>query len=442
MLFFVFYWLAVMPCSVLSFFFQSDIMRFAIVLLVGWISISENARAGDWPQILGPHRNGIADQEKLLDRFPAEGPKTLWSYPVGEGFAGVAVSEGIAIVFHRVRGSERVEALNAKTGKPIWKKDFPATFVPSFTSDSGPRCVPLIWKKHVYVYGAMGQLRCLELATGNQVWHRDTYEDYNSKRPSRGEPPEGYFGIGSTPLVVDDKLIINIGGDKANAGLVAFSLKDGKTIWKNTAERAGYSSPILARIEKTRHVICITRLSVVSVDPDNGKLRFQFPFNALGPKVSAANPVVLNDQLFVTASYQAGAVFAKIQANTAKAVWQSDEVLSSQYTTPIVFEGKMIGIHGRQDQGAPLLRCVDPKTQKVLWEKSGLGYATLIAADGKLLIVTTEGELIVAALNTAAYRELGRTTVLDRTTRALPALADGLLYVRDTNTLKCVDLRR
>lgn len=415
-------------------------MRLVIALITLLMTLP--SLAGEWPQILGPNRNGIAEKENLLNSFPEGGPKTTWSHDVGNGFAGVAVAGGKAIVFHRVRGNERVEALDALTGKPLWQKDFPTTYQAAFVPDNGPRCVPLIHENRIYVYGAKGQLRCLELATGEQVWHRDTFDDYNSKRPFRGEPPEGYFGIGSTPLVVEEKLIVNVGGDKAEAGLVAFSLKDGQTLWKSTDERAGYSSPILAKVNDVQHVVCITRLSVVSVDPATGKLRFRFPFNAPGPKVSAANPVILDkDKLFVTASYQAGAVYAQMQAESVKTLWQSDDVQSSQYTTPILHQGKLIGIHGRQDVGNPVLRCIEPQTQKVLWEKPGLGYATLLAADGKLLILTTKGELILAALDTTEYRELGRTRLSDRTVRALPALANGRLYVRDTDVLKCFDLR-
>lgn len=415
-------------------------MRFVIAFCAFVFTIP--CAAGEWPQILGPNRNGIAAKENLTDRFSEGGPQTVWSHEVGDGFAGVAVADGKAIVFHRVGANERVEALDAVTGKPIWKNEFPTTYQPAFVQDNGPRCVPLIHENRVYVYGAMGQLRCLDFATGKEIWNRDTFDDYNSKRPFRGEPPEGYFGIGSTPLVVDDKLIVNVGGDKSDAGLVAFALKDGQTLWKSTDERAGYSSPILTTVNGARHVVCITRLNVVSVDPATGKLRFRFPFNAPGPKVSAANPLVLDqDKLFVTASYQAGAVFAQMQPDDVKILWQSDEILSSQYTTPILHEGKLIGVHGRQDIGNPMLRCIDPKTQKVLWEKAGLGYATLLAADEKLLILTTEGELILAALDTTKYRELDRAQLSDRTIRALPALANGRLYVRDTDVLKCYDLR-
>jgi hypothetical protein len=194
-------------------------------------------------------------------------------------------------------------------------------------------------------------------------------------------------------------------------------------------------------VDGVKHVICVTRLSVISLDPATGKLRFRFPFNSTGPKVSAANPVILGDKLFVTASYGAGAVYGQIQADGFKSLWESDEILSSQYTTPIQVEGKLIGVDGRQDAGNPILKCIDPMTQKVLWEKPGLGYATLIAADGKLLIVTTEGELILAALDVKAIRELARARLSNGTIRALPALANGRLYIRDTNELKCFDLR-
>ncbi len=415
-------------------FFLAGTTAVALLLSTG------TSRAGDWPQILGPNRNGIAEKENLADRWPDGGLKTSWTHEVGDGFAGPAVADGKLVVFHRVGGSERVEALDARTGKLLWKKDFEASYVPSFISDNGPRCTPLIHKNRVYVYGAMGQLRCLDFATGNEIWHRDTYQDYNSKRPFRGEPPEGYFGIGSTPLAVDDKLIVNVGGDAAEAGIVAFALKDGKTLWKSTKERAGYSSPMLATVNDVRHVLVIARLSVVSVDPANGKLQFRFPYNAPGPKVSAANPVILGDKLFVTASYGAGAVFAKIEPNNAKILWQNDDLLSSQYTTPIEHKGKLIGIHGRQDVGEPVLRCIDPLAQKVLWEKAGLGYATLLAADGKLLILTTDGELVMAALDTAAYRELARTRLSNNTIRALPALANGRLYVRDADKLMSLEL--
>lgn len=401
---------------------------------------SRSVVAGDWPQILGPSRNGVGVKERLADSWPNEGPKLVWRREVGSGFSGVAVADGIAVLFHRVEGRERVEAMHADTGKPIWTDDAPAKFVPSYTSDSGPRSVPLIHKGRVYVYGALGVLRCLELKTGKEVWQRDTFRDYCTQRTRRGEPPEGFFGIGNTPIVVDDKLIVNVGGDEKTAGIVAFSLTTGKTLWTATDVRASYSSPIFAKMNGEQHVIFAARFHVISVNPQDGSERFRIPFGRPGPNVTAATPLMLNDHLFVTASYNFGAVFAKIGKSAAEVKWESDEVLSSQYSTGIATDGKIIGIHGRQDVGASALRCIDPMTKKVVWEKPDFGYATLIAADGKLIIVKTDGECVLAEQSSKEYRELDRARILPGTTRALPALANGKLYVRDDRSLKCVEL--
>src|SRR4051794_30111673 len=113
-------------------------------------------KAGDWPQILGPTRNGVAVGEHIAAKWPAAGPKTVWQREVGSGFAGVAVSKSAAILFHRIGDKEIVEALDAGTGKPLWKTESPADYSPSYTEDDGPRAVPVIAGKHVYTYGASG----------------------------------------------------------------------------------------------------------------------------------------------------------------------------------------------------------------------------------------------------------------------------------------------
>jgi len=128
--------------------------------------------AGDWPQILGPDRNAIARGESLADRWPDDGPKVLWEHAVGQGFAGPAVAGNRVVVVHRVDGQERVEALDAKTGKPLWQTGFPATYRGGISPDNGPRCVPLIHDGYVYLHGAQGDLHCVSLETGQTRWSR------------------------------------------------------------------------------------------------------------------------------------------------------------------------------------------------------------------------------------------------------------------------------
>jgi outer membrane protein assembly factor BamB len=147
--------------------------------------------------------------------------------------------------------------------------------------------------------------------------------------------------------------------------------------------------------------------------------------------------LIVKEQLFLSASYGIGARLVNFKGDT---VWDSNDLMSSQYTTCIEHQGLLYGVDGRQDIPPANLKCFDPVTQKVLWTKDGFGYATLIKADGKLLIVKTDGELVLAALNSSKYQELARTRLFNDTVRALPALANGRLYVRDGRTLKCVDL--
>lgn len=412
---------------------------FSVLALLGTLPLTV-ASAGDWPQILGPGRNGVAQNEKLAARWPAGGPPVVWTRPVGSGFAGIATVGDTAILFHRQGDKEIVQALNTGTGKPVWSQSFESDYVPSFNPDSGPRATPLIHDGRVYVYGARGRLACLSMSDGSIVWDRDTYKDFSSKRPSRGEPPEGYFGFASSPILEGNRLLLNIGGQDG-AGIVAFDATNGKTLWKATDDRASYSSPVAATIAGQRHIIFATRLNVVSLDPSNGRELFRFAFGRLGPAVTASNPIVLGDNVFVTGSYNFGAILAKAGPSGAVELWSSDEIMSSQYTTCVEHKGTLIGIHGRQDVGRAALRCFEPKTKRILWTEENFGYATLLLADDKLVILKTDGELVLAKASTSEYTELSSTELFTSTTRPIPALSNGLLFARDGSTLKCVDLR-
>lgn len=409
--------------------------RWSLCLAIGLFVSS--GRAGDWPQILGPHRNGVAVDEHLADNWPAGGPIPLWSRPVGSGFAGVSVSGDLAILFHRLGDEEIVEALDLDTGRPRWKIPFPATYSPIISDDNGPRATPVIDADRVFVYGAMGNLHCIDLASGNTIWSRDTFDDFHAKQASYGEPAEGFFGMASTPIVEGDKLLVNVGG-QGQAGIVAFSRDTGQTVWKATGERASYSSPVAVTVNGVRHLIFVTRLNVFSVDPDTGDVRFQFPFGRPGPTVNAASPLVFGRHLFVTASYGIGGVLAEIGGDEAEVIWRDSKTLASQYTTCIEHQGRLFGIHGRQDGRPADLRCFDPMTRKMHWTQPLFGYASLLKAGDKLLILKTDGNLVLASANVNRYEELARARVSRTTTRALPALANGRLYVRDTRTLRCL----
>ncbi len=402
---------------------------FFLFIATSWQPVS----AGDWPQILGVNRNGIAVDEKIADTLPAGGPAKVWQAEIGSGFAGAAVADQKLVLFHRLENKDTLTAYDAETGKEIWSQGFETSFIPQIVPDDGPRAVPTIYKDRVYALAPNGGLYCVDMKTGKPLWQRQTQKEFNA--------PAGYFGSGSSPLVEGKLLIVNVGGDKAGAGVVAFDLETGMTEWKSVNDQASYSSPIAVTESGTRHLLCVTRMNFVSLDPVTGKERFRTPFGQRGPTVNAAIPVLMKNQVLLTASYGIGAELLTIQPNKVEVNW-NDEVLASQYTTPIVHDGMIYGVDGRQDGGSVTLKCFDPKSRTVAWTQTLSAYATLIAADGKLLVMHTNGLLKVVALNKKAYREIASATLLPGTTRALPALANGRLYVRNDNTLKCVSLAK
>jgi outer membrane protein assembly factor BamB len=278
-----------------------------------------------------------------------------------------------------------------------------------------------------------GQLVCLNLADGNERWSRDTRQDFRFN--------DSFFGAGSSPLVVGGKLLVNVGG-RDGSGIAAFSLDTGETVWKATDDGASYSSPVTAIIDGRPHALFITRQSFLGVDPDNGQVRFQMPFGRVGSTVNGANPLVVDDtHVLLTASYGVGGRLVDVSGSAAETVWDAGDVISSQYPTPVVYQQAVYGLDGREDIGVPSLRCIDPLSGKVHWSQDNFGMATPILAGDTLLLMQTDGELVLVDPTTEAYRELARFRLFHGTTRALPALSEGKLYVRDTQTLKCFDLR-
>jgi outer membrane protein assembly factor BamB len=393
------------------------------------------AHGGDWPQILGPSRNGVAQQEPPLTAWPASGPRRVWSSSIGAGFAGPAVVGNRVLSFHRVKNADRIACLDAATGQPVWQTDFTASYAGGVNPDNGPRCVPLVHDSRVYLFGAAGSLHCVQLADGKTVWSREAYADFNGQ--------EGYFGAGSTPVVADSKLLVNIGG--RNAGIVAFDLANGNTLWKATDERASYSSPAIARVQDVPRVIFVTRLNCVALDPRNGQVAFSFPFGQTGPTVNAATPLIADGHLFLSASYGVGAKYSRLSAPPVE-VWANDESMSSQYSTCVYRDLHFYGIHGREDYQSGELRCIEAATGRVRWSAAAPLTGSLILVGDQLLILTTDGQLLLARAQPDKYTELARAKISRHLTRSLPALSQGRLYFRDNADsgapqLHCVQLR-
>lgn len=405
-----------------------------LVLLAGLLGGAPGPLpAGDWPQILGPHRNGIAVGEQIAASWPAKGPRVTWQRDVGPGYAGVAVVGETGYLFHRIKSEEVVEAFEAATGNPLWKQAYPTTFYPSVggSNGEGPLCVPTVVEGRVITFGAQGVLSAFDAKKGDPLWRRDTHADFSAL--------EGYFGAGSAPLVVEKTVIVNVGG-REESGLVGFDLQTGQTLWTKSTEQGSYAAPVSTEVDGIPMVVAVTRLKCIALSPSTGAIFWQFPFGQRGPTVNGACPLILKNHLFLTASYGVGAGYWQFGITDIKPVWKKDGVLSSQYTTPIEYEGRLYGIHGRDDVPPADLVCIDPTTGKRLWSEQDFGYATLVRSEARMIAVKSDGTLVLIDLNPEGYRQLAQANVFKSTVRALPALSGGGLFLRDEKTLKRFDL--
>lgn len=397
--------------------------------------------AADWPQFLGPQRNGIADgnEPALPDSFPSD-LKPLWQKSVGSGFAGPVVVGGKVIVFHREGSDMTTEALDVKTGKALWRSVYLTDYVDSFGFDNGPRATPAVSGGKVFLHGPEGRVTALDLESGKEIWAYDTAAAVGSQ--------QGFFGRAPSPLVVGEHVLVAAGGmnDGKPAGLIALSAATGKLAWTSVADEAGYASPVVMPPgTKDGNVLAWMRNRLWVVGADTGKVVDSIPLRSrMDASVNAATPVSCGDnRWFVSAGYGVGANLFRILPPAKPVfdqVWAKQDLLDCHYSTPVCKDGHLYGFHGRQETGQ-VLRCVDVATGKKVWESSKVPGGTLVLVGDKLLVVTEQGELWIVRATPGQYEQLAALQILRAGHRSHAAYADGVLYARDTEHLVALKLR-
>jgi len=373
----------------------------------------------DWPQLLGPNRNGIYTDADV--KWPTA---FAWTRDAGEGFAAPVIAGGKVILFHRRDNQEIVEAFDAATGKTLWKTGYPTTYKDDYGFDEGPRSAPTVADGVVYTYGAQGMLQALDLATGKRKWQVDAQSLYGAKK--------GFFGTACSPLAAGARLYLIVGGTKF--GVAAFDTATGTIKWTATNHNASYSSPILARFG----VVFFTRHGIVVADPANGRITYEQEWRARSSvSVNAATPVADGDTLFVTASYGTGAIALDFSTKPPSRLWSNDDSLSAHYATPVVRDGYLFGLHGRTEEGQDL-RAVELRTGRVAWSMKTFGSGSVTLIRDKLLFLRQDGQMFQITPTPAKLDVTGNFRVLDGRVRAFPAVGAGMVCLRDTNRLACL----
>ncbi|MCH2178706.1 MAG: PQQ-binding-like beta-propeller repeat protein [Mariniblastus sp.] len=384
-------------------------------------ALAPSAAAQNWPQIMGPNRNGISENETLLRSFPEDGLKKVWSHPIGQGYSGPVVEGDRVVVFHRIRSDQWVECLSLRDGSIYWKTKLPAKYRSGgIDPDTGPKAVPIIHNGNVYLFDAAGELFCLNMADGSEIWSRSASTEFRA--------PSGYFGFGSTPIIVSDALIVNVGG--RDAGVVAFDLKTGETQWTATDQRSSYSSPIVTNTDGKPTVMLVSRLKFFGLNPATGQVAFEFPFGDRGPTVNGAMPVAIGNKIFLTASYGIGARYLAPSTTGIRELWSDANNFESQYSTPILSQGKLFGTAGREDHRTGSFRCLDPSTQTTEWVEENFPVGHCILVNDKIVVLDHTGQLHILKANPKAFERIYQTRLFEGKSRAMPALSNGRLLAR------------
>jgi outer membrane protein assembly factor BamB len=428
--------------------------------LVVLVLASTVAVADDWPQWLGPHRDG-STSEKVS---PWQGDlKVIWRTDVPEGHSSPVVTEG-RVYLHtclpakgkdkdkdkdkgkgkdkdkdkgkdKEQDMEVIDCYQADTGRQVWRYQYPrGPFKALF--GRGPRATPTVAGGRIYAYGATGILTCLNTKTAERIWQIDARTTYKA--------PELMFGVSSSPLVAANKVLVAVGGK--GASVVAFDKDHGQVLWKSLDDKASYSSPILMGPEKDPTAVFLTQKGLVGLRLHDGQLQWSFPFQDKLAE-SSTTPVRIGDKLLIS-SITLGTALVELDANKdGKTMvvrdWFNGD-LTCYFSTPVpVGKDHVYLVTGALSfSPTSTLHCIEASSGKVLWKKEGVGkyHASLLrTGNNKLLMVEEAGNLVLIDPDPKAYREIARAKICGNTW-AHPAVSNGRLYIRDEKQLICVQL--
>lgn len=379
--------------------------------------------AADWPVWRGPAHTGISAETDW--RLGAE-PAVLWEAEVGLGFSSFVVAGGRVLTTGHQDGQDTVFCLEAKTGKTLWKHAYPADLGDKYY-EGGTSATPTFDGDRAYHLSRWGDLFCFEAATGKVVWEKNVQKETGANIPD--------WGYAGAPLVQGKLLILNVG----KTGM-AVDKASGTIVWKSEADNAGYSTPYPLNWNGKALAVLGSGDAYVAVETATGTPVWSHPWKTRYG-VNAADPILSGDTLFLSSGYNKGCTLLKLGAGAPEKLWES-KVLKNQFNSSVLIDGHLYGIDGDSNSRCAL-KCVRLSDGQELWAEPEVGFGSLTAAAGRLLVLTAKGEIIEARANPAKFDEVSRAQVLSGKCWSAPVLANGLLYLRNAEGhVVCLNLAR
>jgi len=386
----------------------------------------------DWPHWRGPQHNGISTETGWLGGWTDGQAKIIWKQSIGTGFSSMAVSRGRIYTMGNTakNRSDRnpkdvVYCLDADTGNVIWTHQYPCD-LGARSYKGGTHATPTVEGDAVYTFSKQGHAFCLDAATGKVKWSRDVQKELDL------EPPT--WGFSGSARIVGNFLFLNAGG-----GALALNKNNGEVIWKSQSAGAAYSTPQPFSAGGSKGLAFFTAESMKAVEIETGKLLWLIPWKT-SYDAPAADPIFSGDKVFISSGWNRGGGLFKISGSECTKIWEN-KLMCNQNNSSVLWEGYLYGFSGNQG-GRGILRCLDFNTGQMKWEAKGMGTGSLMMADGKLIILSEDGELVIAEASPKGFKALKRSRILNGTCWTVPVLSGGRIYARCAEgDLVCVDVK-
>ena len=445
------------------------------LLAISFLIQTSISLAEDWQQWLGPQRDGTWTANGIPETFPEDGPAMIWKQQVGGGYSGPAVASGKLILMDRITtrgseeaeflhegeiprnrnfvrqllpGKERVRCYREADGKLLWQHQYDCPYSTVTTYAIGPRATPTIDGEHVYTVGAEGNLLCLRITDGHVIWQKDYKADYQVSTPN--------WGFASPPLVDEQRLICIVGGEQS--GCIAFDKLTGDELWRSlTATEPGYSAPVIRNLHGHRQLLIWDSDAVHGLNPSNGEVFWSVSFPSTYA-MSVATPQVLDDSIFVMCfNGKSCLIQVDPDGRNAEIKWQGDRRTSIDgvHNTPQLLDGYAYGcgnggryICARLSDGKRMWDTFQPVGAKRPIPWGNVFTVRLTAYRNRYLLINDHGEVISAKMDPSGYTELARAKLIEPTHQVAgrnlvwshPAFANGRIYLRNDQELRCYEL--
>ena len=411
---------------------KSISLRYAFIALLTIVVSIQAFAQSEWPQWGGPQRNFITTSKRLAAKWPAEGPKKLWTRPLGEGHSSILVDRNMLYTMYSSGEEEVVIALAADTGKTIWEHKYSApTTGMNYKEGFGPHATPSLVGNRIFTVGALGKLHALDKQTGKVIWSHDLWTEYNGRKMDRG--------YSCSPLAYKNTIILTLGGP--GQAFIAFNQQDGSVAWKNQTLDMSPTSPILINVDGEDQLVAFMGKQIVGVNPNNGELLWSHG-HVTDWGLNISNPIWGADNLlFVSSAYNGGSRVLKLTRKEGKTsveeIW-FDRRFRLHHSTAIRIGDYVYGSSG--DFGPAPFSAINVKTGEIAFHDRTFPKANLLYVDEKLIILDEDGTLALATVSPTGLNVISKTALMQNLAWTVPTLVGTKLYLRDRRTITAVDL--